>query len=289
MSSSTVDFSLIVEREVTMAGNYAVNLSWRHVLDQRGYNIYRAESRTEDPNQWYKINNKIIQVNYYQDRGFTGDPVGNDRIAWFYKVIPVDLSGSELALSRSLSETFAVPLHGMQQWVAPTIRARTAIMLDPSRFSAAEVVHFLVRKWAGEYCSCLDVRTRKVNANCSQCFGTGYSGGFELIEDVYCRVRSNAKKVMGSSGGITVEERTTGIISAYPFLTEGDIIIRKNNERFRIRNPKKRQIQQYTTAQSFELEKMQLYDMAYRFPAPSIVAPTRRVGQENHNVIGFNG
>jgi len=281
-----MDFKLIVSRPTTQAGNYLVDLAWMHVRNVQGYNIYRAEERSDDPNDWYKINSKIIQVNYFQDRGFTGEAVANQKVQWFYKVIPVLQNGDEYPLSKSLSETFETPLHGIQQFVAPTIRSRTNMQLDPTRFSAAEVVHFLVRKWAGEYCDCIDVRTRKVDANCPSCLGHGYKGGFELIENVYCRVRSNPKKLVGNSNGITIDEPTTGIISTYPRLTEGDILVRQHNERFRVRNVKQRKIQGYITAQSFNLEKMQLYDMAYRFSTPPIVEPTRRQGHRHNNILG---
>lgn len=278
------DFQLVVTRIPTQAGSYVVDLSWIHVTNILGYNIYRSESRSDDPNDWYKVNNVVIQVNYYQDRGFTGDPVDQGRIAWFYKVIPVDLSSDELALSRSVAATYDVPLSGIQKYVAPTIRMRTNLLLDPKAFSSAEVVHFLVRKWAGEYCTCLDVRTRKIDASCGLCFGTAYKGGFALIDNVYCRVRSGAKRVMASSPGITVTNDRTAIIATYPRLSEGDILIRKHNARFRVRDPKWRETQNYITAQSFTLERMQLYDMGYRVPAPPIVQPVERV--PGGNVLG---
>lgn len=279
------DFNLRVSRILTRAGSHVTDMVWTHVINQLGYNIYRAESDSDDPADWYKINNKLIQVNYFQDRGFTGDATDNGRIQWYYKVIPVDLENNEYALSQSKSETFEVPLNGIQRFVAPVIRSRTNILLDPTAFSAAEVVHFLVRKWAGSYCSCIDVRTRKVDASCGSCMGTGYSGGYALIENVYCHIRSATKSLLENSGGITIDENLTGIISTYPILVDGDILVRLGNERFRVRNVKRRQIQNYTTAQSFQLEPVQLFDMAYRFPAPPIVRPTNRQGMENPNVI----
>lgn len=280
-----MDFSLKVLRINTQAGAYVVDLDWIHTLNILGYNIYRSENQSEDPSDWYKINSKVIQVNYYQDRGFTGDPVQNDKAVWFYKVIPVRLNGQELALSESKTETFTEPVYGVQRWVAPTIRSRTNMMLDPSRFSSAEAVHFLVRKWAGQYCDCIDVRTRRVDANCAQCAGTGYKGAYELIENVYCRVRSCTRKLVGESGGITIQDLTTGVVATYPRLTEGDVLIRLHNERLRIRNVKQRKTQGYLTAQSFNLEKVQLFDMVYRVPSPPIVAPTQRQGHRLNNVL----
>jgi len=274
-----MDFGLKVNRVLSQAGNFVTDLAWIHVRGVQGYNIYRAEENSDDPNDWYKVNTKILRVNYFQDRGMTGDPVNNDRITWFYKVVPVLQDGSEWKLSQSKSETFDVPLAGMQRFIAPTIRSRTHMMLDPARFSAAEVVHFLVRMWAGIYCDCIDTRSRKVDANCSKCFGTGYAGGYELIENVYCRIKSAPTSLAGDSGGITLKERTTGTIATYPRLTEADIVIRKHNVRYRIRDPKERAIQGYVTAQAFTLDKMQLYDMAYRVPAPPIVEPTQRTNR----------
>lgn len=279
-----VDFKLSVNRILTQAGNYIVDMQWMHVVGQLGYNVYRAETRSDDPKDWYKINTKLICVNYYQDRGFTGDPINNGRIQWWYKVVPVNQDGEEFALSRSISATFEIPLNGIQRWVAPTIRMRTAMQLDPAGFSAAEVVHFLVRMWAGAYCTCLDVRTRKVDANCAMCYGTGYKGGYNLIENVYCRIRSTPVQMGARSGGITITHNPTGVIASYPILTDGDVIVRKHNERFRIRRPKHRKIQNYITAQSFELDKIQLYDMAYRWSTPPIVEPTSR---REHNVVPF--
>lgn len=274
-----MDFGLKVNRALSQAGNYTVDIQWIHVREVQGYNVYRAEANSDDPSDWYKLNTKVLHVNYYQDRGFTGDPVANDRVAWFYKVIPVLQDGSEWLLSKSKSETFTKTLQGIQRFVAPTIRARTHMMLDPTRFSSAECLHFLVRKWAGKYCTCVDVRSRKVDANCFLCYGTGYDGGFELIENVYCRVRSTPQTLQGDSGGITIKETTTGTIAAYPILTEADIIIREHNIRYRVRDVKGRATQGYVTAQAFTLDKMQLYDMAYRIPAPPIVQPTQRLNR----------
>ena len=277
-----MDFQLKVNRILSGAGNQVVDLSWCHTRNVSGYNVYRSEENSDDPNDYYKINTRIIRVNYYQDRGMTGDPVNNDRITWFYKVVPVLQDGSEWKLSQSKSETFASPLTGIQRFVAPTIRARTNMMLDPTRFSAAEVVHFLVRCWAGIMCKCIDIRARKVDATCDVCKGTGYEGGYELIENVYCRLKSSSQKLLGDSGGITIKEGTTGTIATYPRLSEGDIIVRAHNSRYIVRDVKARAIQDYTTAQSFALEKCQLYDMAYSVPAPPIIAPTQQINNRGN-------
>ena len=274
-----MDFGLKVNRSNSQSGNFVVDLQWTHTREVLGYSVYRAQNNSDDPNDWTKLNTKPISVNYYQDLGFTGDPVANGRIAWFYKVVPILQDGSEYLLSKSKSETFTKTLQGIQRFIAPTIRARTHMMLDPTRFSSAECVHFLVRKWSGKYCTCVDVRSRKVDANCPDCYGSGYSGGFELIENVYCRVRSTPQTLQGDSGGITIKENTTGTIAAYPLLTEADIIIRQHNVRYRVRDIKARATQGYITAQAFNLEKMQLYDMAYRVPAPPIVEATHRLNR----------
>jgi len=271
-----MDFQLKVSRINTQAGNFVTDLSFAHVRGVQGYNIYRAEENSDDPSDWYRVNTKILRVNYFQDRGMTGDPINNERITWFYKVVPVLQDGSEWKLSQSKSETFTSPLNGMQRFIAPTIRARTHMMLDPARFSAAEVVHFLVRMWAGIYCDCIDVRSRKVDANCAKCFSTGFAGGYELIENVYCRIKSSPMSLAGDSGGITVKEKTSGTIATYPHLTDADIIIRLHNQRYRVRDVKARAIQGYVTAQAFNLDVMQLYDAGYRVPAPPIVDPTQR-------------
>lgn len=75
-----MDFGLKVLRINTQAGTYVTDLEWIHTLNISGYHIYRSENQSEDPSDWVKINSKIIQVNYYQDRGFTGDPVQNDKV-----------------------------------------------------------------------------------------------------------------------------------------------------------------------------------------------------------------
>ena len=274
-----MDFGLKVNRLSTQAGNYTTDLAWVHVRNTLGYNIYRSEKQSDDPADWYKINTKVIQVNYFQDRGFiAGTPTQNDRSQWFYKVIPVLQDNSEYPLSQSKTETFSKILSGIQRFVAPTIRMRTDMMLDPSRFSAAETVHFLCRKWSGHYCDCIDIRTRKVDSNCPKCFGTGFEGGFELIENIYCRIKSSPQRLQGNSGGITVQETTSGTITTYPLISDSDIIVREHNARYFLREVKARQIQGYITAQAFNLEKVQLYDMAYRIPTPPIVSnPTRQV------------
>jgi len=273
---AVTDFNLQVNRILSQSGNFVADLSWTHVRNIKGYNIYRAESPSDDPNDWRKINNKIIQVNYFQDRGFNGKPVATGKSTWYYKVIPVNLSDNEFKLSNSVSETFDVPLSGIMQYAAPTIRMRTHMMLNPAGISAADITHFLVRKWAGEYCDCMNVRTRTIDANCSVCMGTGYKGGYELIENIYCRVRSTSKQLLRTSEGVYVNEKPTATIGTYPRLTDGDILVRRHNKRYRIGNVKSRESQGYLTAQTFELTRMQLYDMGYRIPAPPLKPPTQR-------------
>ena len=273
------DFNLQVTRILSQAGNFVVDACWTHAKNVRGYNIYRAESPSDNPNDWFKINDKLIQVNYYQDRGTSGaggKPVATGKGTWYYKIIPVNQAGTEFKLSNSVSETFAIPLSGIMRWAGPTIRMRTHMMLDPAGISAADITHFLVRKWAGEYCSCMNVRTRTIDANCTLCNGVGYKGGYELIENIYCRVRSTTKQLIGASEGTYVDERPSGSIATYPRLTDGDIIVRRHNKRYRVRNLKSRESQGYLTAQTFNLERMQLYDMGFRLPAPAIKAPTQR-------------
>ena len=284
--ANAVDFGLIVRRINTQAGNYVADLQWRHVNNVYGYNLYRSTNRSDDPNDWFKINSQILQVNYFQDRGWAGGkPVANGFAHWFYKVIPVALGTlAELELSKSLSSTFEEPTSGILKWGLQTIRMRTNMMLDPMGFSAAEPVHFLVRKWAGAYCACLDPRTRKIDANCQKCFGTAYKGGYELIENVHCRVRSAPRSIVAGDGGLTAVQTPTATIASYPLVSDGDILIRSHNERFRIRVPKARKSQDYLTAQTFNLEKMQLSDMGYRISAPRIVPAVNRV--EGGNVIG---
>lgn len=281
-----MDFGLTVTRNSTTAGNYSADLRWIPSIGVLGYNIYRSESQSDDPADWYKLNTKVVQVNYFQDRGFVGGtPTNNDRVIWFYKVCPILSNNTEYALSQSKSETFNVELNGLLKFVLPTIKHRTDMMLDPSRFSAAETVHFLCRKWAGEYCDCIDIRTRKVNANCPKCYGCGFSGGFELIENIYCRIRSTAKKLNGGSGGITVEETTTGTVSTYPLLSDNDIVVREHNQRYYLRSVKARQSQGFITAQTFNLEKIQVYDMAYRIPTPPIQKTATQHTTLFHNSI----
>lgn len=274
-----VDFGLKVIRSLTSTGSYVCDLDWTHVQNILGYNVYRAESPSDDPNDWYKINDKLIQVNYYQDRGTSGPggkPIANDKANWYYKIIPVSQSGNEFELSNSVSQTFDIPLSGIMQYAAPTIRMRTHMMLNPAGISAAETCHFLVRKWAGEYCSCMNIRTRTIDSNCNLCKGTGYKGGYELVENIYCRVRPTSKQLLGASEGMYVNESPTALIATYPRLTDGDVIVRRHNKRFRVRNVTAQETQGYLTAQTFELERMQLWDSAYKISCPDITAPTQR-------------
>jgi hypothetical protein len=279
------DFGLVVTRTLTQSGSYIVYLNWTHISGQYGYNIYRAESISDSPNDWYKVNSSVIQINSFEDRGFAGGiPVGNERIAWYYKVVPVSQAQVQLPLSKSTAVTFSEPLSGIQAYILPTIRMRTNMMLDPKGFSSAEPVHFFVRKWAGEYCSCVNVRTGEHDSACPKCYGSMYIGGYSLIENVFTRIRSAKKQLLAEAPGITISQNPTFATGVYPRIADGDILVRAHNVRYRIRNPKLRQSQGYATAQSGELEAMQLFDMGYRLSAPPIVQPVERI--EGGNVLG---
>jgi chromosome condensin MukBEF MukE localization factor len=126
----------------------------------------------------------------------------------------------------------------------------------------------------------------------------GYKGGYELVENVYCRIRSVNKELLGASEGVYLNETPTASIGTYPILTDGDMLVAKHNKRYRIRSVKSRESQGFITAQTFNIELMQLTDMCYLIPAPALKMPTQRQGSnclkqsENNSVnhgIGGQG
>tara|TARA_B100001250_G_C19685520_1_gene737853 strand:+ start:216 stop:1112 length:897 start_codon:yes stop_codon:yes gene_type:complete len=97
-------------------------------------------------------------------------------------------------------------------------------------------VWVFTRKTSGQRCRiCFDdVSQRKLIANCSACYGTGWVGGYNAPIEAYALiVTPNEQTIHANVGNINLEN-TSMMMGNYPELSEGDIVVEAENIRWRV-------------------------------------------------------
>ena len=131
-----------------------------------------------------------------------------------------------------------------------------------------ERVLLLKKKYYGTRCPNFD-QVRKTNEqhNDTICYGTGWVGGYFKPVEIVCSLMTGGPEY--------VPVQDNGLIRIYnphswtiwePRLTSGDIIIRKNNQRFIVVSTYARRWKSYVTRQDFELSEVERNHIVYQFP-----------------------
>lgn len=233
-----------------------------------GFNIYRARTPQPDgSSNWTKLNVSPVVVNLFADT--TVDMTYQN--IWWYRVEEQYFDGTlrdvdqPVNLNSFLNDAGDEPYPDMSvPQIAREKRRRKYIILRRN----AELVTLLVRKVAGLRCACFDreYESPQKIATCPQCYGTGWDGGFEVLNNVFMRILSIREMLELQPDGLMLNSDPAAWLVDYPLLRDTDIVVRRNNIRYEVMGADYLTDQGILTEQNFKLRRLESNHVAYTFP-----------------------
>lgn len=199
-----------------------------------GWNVYRGTNPAMTPASpdVTKLNSAPITTPMWIDE--TAETRVSDQI--YYVVTELRGDGSETPIDRPVT---------LNQWFGGEDRE----MLSPIRIyremrrrkglllgRTAEITDLLIRKRAGSRCgACFLAQYESVlKSDCGTCFGTGWERGYELLRSVRCRVSTIQETLKLQPAGFVFDSRPRGWLVDFPILRNGDVVVRRNGERYEV-------------------------------------------------------
>lgn len=125
------------------------------------------------------------------------------------------------------------------------------------------------QKYDGVRCSQFDQirKNSQQHGQDTECFGTGFKGGyFKPIEIVVSLLAGGNEQVVVEEYGRRRIYTPRSWTLWEPLLTNGDIIVRRSNQRLRITNVFQRRWKHYVTHQDFESAELEKNHPAFQLP-----------------------
>lgn len=232
-----------------------------------GWHVYRGLSPDMVPGSagTEKLTTTPVTVPMYLD-ATANTMVGAN---WYYLVTEV-VNGVEERLDKAVT---------LNQWFGGEHRT----MLSPVRIyqefkrrkwlllgRTAETVDFLIRRRAGTRCRCFAPEYESIlKSDCTDCYGTGWLRGYELLRSVKCRVLSITETLKLQPKGIIFDSRPKAWIVDFPISRNGDIIVRRNGERYEIDQVDPVIHQGVLTEQNFSLTSLPETHPVYLYQIPA--------------------
>jgi hypothetical protein len=241
-------------------------LPWSNNSYPLGWNVYRSVGPRWQGPDVVKLNTTAVTIPMYQDT--TVD--NRYKQQYYYTVTAIYADGSEypVASPRTL-EAYLGTQRRKKVISMPRVfeefKRRAYIILD----NGAEVLDILVRKRAGTRCDCYSGEYESVGnaVNCT-CYGTGFDRGYILLPDIQMRVLDVAEVLKVQPAGLEFSSNPKGWVVDFPVLRNGDIVIRKNGERYEVDRISFRMHQGVLTEQNFDLVSLPEKHPVYQYVVP---------------------
>ena len=259
---------VVVQIKPTAVDSFQTVPAWRVVgetgevflINRKVYN--NITNRLDDPILPILSQGGEIRISYTYIDGWIQTDI-NRKI--YYKVTTVALDPeSSTLIETPLNEVEAVSLYDMERidyiW-AEAIRRNRWILEQ-----AGERVKVFIRKWAGEKCPCFDEQYGQGKNDCTLCFGTGITSGFEGPYPIIIAPPEAEKTVQLLDMGLHVNYDWNSWTSAYPLLNDRDFIVRQNNDRFSIAHVNSQGARGAIFQQHFMLAPLDQQDIRYKVP-----------------------
>ena len=258
--------------------NDTVKISWDigHNDDFDKFYIYRSPVSYSS---FTKIAEVDKSVNEYQDTLPDILPVNE----WYYKVAQADDEGNvgELPFEGTLFtnyDAFNVPrITGPFQTPLPTdqdmkyyfneIRSRNLWILQ----NDGEPMILLKKKYTGTPCPLID--DADGSDQCPRpldkehpCYGTGFVGGYYPSLQIMARRINQQRTIPLNEVGIEMDMRPTLWTIYTPRITEGDILIDRENRRWEVTDVHRYHWRELITHQNFQVMLKKPTDIIYKIP-----------------------
>ena len=217
-----------------------------------GYHVYRSVGKQGD--KYSRLNSDLIEVSSYRDK------TANQalRVQYWYKVVAENADADTGSLDDATPTIFEFVVSSVRvprvKQIAATMVRRGRISIDPF----AEDCRVYVKKVAGARCECFREGTGTYSANCTECYGTGYEGGYVRIDDQRLRIVSDQEQVRETRYGLVIEHAPqVQVAGPYPLFREGDVIVRPNNQRFLVERNRQKRFQGLVISQRLNVKELE--------------------------------
>lgn len=218
-------------------------ISWKANNDiVTAYNIYRALSKEGD---FVQLNADPIYSTMYVDT----DATQQSHTIYWYRVTalngvteslpsePVSLLLLSKIDNRTTLSRLGDSVEMKHERILREVTRRDALLLR----RGGELVDLMVRKTYGIRCdrpNCyVEERDQPAQPNCAVCFGTSYKGGYDKYPGVYVKIKPITTRLELGKEGVRVFSAPTAWTGLFPIVQNGDILVRRyNNRRYKIEN-----------------------------------------------------
>jgi hypothetical protein len=220
---------LTLQRSLDLDGTEYILLTWSSSIPDLpfiiGFNIYRADRKDGD----YSLVGEKIQINCFRD------PVSVSYWeSFYYKVVPL-VEDKKIKLDEvepiSFLKNTPFGFNTRAKYIYKEIIRRNNWL----RKQVGEDCLIYLRKRVGEKCPvCYSEESqRATNPRCSRCFGTGIDGGYVKIK-VRLGYEPAERRLTQTEWGLEVVETPRFFIADYPYISDWDILLRRDGSRWQI-------------------------------------------------------
>lgn len=209
-----------------------------------------------------QVPTQVVTVTYNKLLNYVNIYLAGGTVRTFYTVVPVDAQGNEAYApgtpGTEIKSTLEVDQ--MDYMFAEMIR-RNAWLFE----QVGEPAFLMIRKHRGTRCECT-IANGEPRSGCSACYETGIVGGYYGPYDVlFIDPDSQATRIL-NEGGVRVERESQSYLGPTPYVTDGDLIIRRNGERLSIYGVTYKQPRGILVQQNFNVSLLQPGDTRYMIP-----------------------
>ena len=134
-----------------------------------------------------------------------------------------------------------------------------------------ERVKLFIRRVTGAVCPChwdprLQEYSKQPLNHCLQCYGTGFTGGYEGPYPLIIGPEDSERRVSQSPTGRRLENTYEVWIGYSPMVTQRDFIVKQNGERYSIGPVRRPQVRGLVLQQHFNIGYLDSGDIRYRVP-----------------------
>lgn len=224
------------------------------------YNVYRG---TSVGGIFYKLNSQSLSENKYEDKGVKLHP----NTQYFYKISTVavftDGNFSESVLSPPVA--FVVPttnkwfkkMNERNMWILKN----TGVLMDLYR-----------RKTEGERCQICydDIRGQSGDNSCTNCFGTGFDGGFEPMHQLYVRQKPATEQLDLSPRGYTQNSQPGAWTISKVHIKNRDLLINPYGQVFSVLSSNLSHAAGFFLHQELTMKEIDVNDIRYHIKRTSL-------------------
>jgi hypothetical protein len=206
--------------------------------------------------------NSVIKISYTYNNLFLQKDFNVDQRI-FYKITSVSSEGKESALEKTYQNSYQ-DLEGLS-YIWANIISKQNYLLN----QGGERAWLFIQKSYGKRCPEHDVVEESIygetkSINCNICYGTGFVGGFIGPIEVLLAPFDAETTYRFSNKGRIMSKNNESFLTNYPVVRQGDLIVRRNGERYIIGPVKRKEPNGILVQQNFTVHILQPRDIRYR-------------------------